>query len=155
MNDLVKERLAKFYSLPVELMTDEADLYLLSILSLYFREDQGKRDGIKITDVDVANLSLSRKELIMDEEGSKLDIYLSPLLKKDIPVAIRERAYYKDHIGRDGFSNHLLETVLCIMELSDAFGWDFMEFPDDDETKRRVKDLIQFIVQNNFKTIEN
>ena len=67
MKKIIKERLTKFFHLPVELMTDEADLYILSILSLYFREEQGKRDGIKITDVDVEKLHLSRKDLIMEE----------------------------------------------------------------------------------------
>ncbi|GAB2765728.1 hypothetical protein [Salinimicrobium soli] len=156
MERVVKDRLAKFFSLPVELITEEADLYILSVLSLYFREEQGKSDNIKISDVDVEKLCLSRNDLVMDEEGSKLDIYLNHLLNKSVPTEIREKSCFKDHIGRDGFTRHLLETVLCIMEISKEFNCDFMEFPEDDEKQMTVNDLIQFVVlQNNSRAIKD
>ena len=90
----------------------------------------------------------------MDEERNTLDIYLGHLLNKDIPAEIRDKSCYKDNIGRDGFSGHVLESVLCIMEISDAFNCDFMQFPDD-EKHITVKDLVEFVVQKNTRTIKN
>lgn len=91
----------------------------------------------------------------MAEEGSKLDIYLSELLKTDLPAEVRAKACYNDHVGRDGFSNHLLETVLCVMETSDEFNCDFTEFPEEDDTRLTVKELVQFVIRKNFRVIQN
>lgn len=155
MKNMVKQSLEKFFELPTNFITDEADLYILTILSMYFKEGDAERDGIKKCDIDVSKLKLSRKDLRMDEDGNKLNIYLKELLKEELPTALREKARYEDSIGQDGFSGHLLETILCMMEISTIFNCGSMEFPEDDDSRIQVIDLVKFVAQGNSEIIKN
>ncbi|MFN4763695.1 hypothetical protein ACKGJN_11265 [Gillisia sp. Q332] len=152
---MVKQNLEKFFELPANFITDEADLYILTILSMYFKEGQAERDGIKKFDIDVSKLYLSRKDLRMDEDGNKLNIYLKELLKEELHASVREKAHYQDDIGQDGFSGHLLESILCMMEISSIFTCGYMEFPEDDDSRMQVVDLVKFVVQGNSEIIKN
>jgi hypothetical protein len=155
MKNMVKQSLQKFFELPANFITDEADLYILTILSMYFKEGDAERDGIKKCDVDVSKLKLSRNDLRMDADGNKLNIYLKELLKEELPTALKEKARYEDSIGQDGFSGHMLESILCIMEISAIFKFGFMKFPEDDDSRMQVNDLVKFVVQRNFKIIKD
>ena len=155
MKNMVKQSLGKFLELPINFFTDEADLYVLSILSLYFKEGDAKKDGIKKCDVDISKLNLTRNDLRMDIDGNKLNIYLKELLKGELPDSIREKAQYQDEIGRDGFSGHVLESILCLMEISAFFNCGSMGFSEENDSRMQVIDLVHFVVQKNSKIIKN
>lgn len=155
MKNIVKHSLEKFFSLPSHFITEEADLYILAILSLYFKGGQATRDGITNSEIDPVKLMLSRDDLKIEGKGRKIKIHLKELLQQDLPTALKKKAHFQDEVGNDGFSSHMLEVVLCILEISKQFNCDFMEFPEEEKVKTSVNEFLEFVVQNSSKLTKN
>lgn len=114
METEIKEYLSDYFELPLDFITDNAELNTLSVLSLFFKEGCEREFDISKDDIDPQKLSISVKDLPDKVILNKWKIYLGNLLKNKNK---HKAVYYIDEIGRDGFSEHLLHMVLCYLEI--------------------------------------
>ncbi len=138
MQHMIKDYLIKYFELPAEFFREEANLYILSVLSLFFAETKENSSEIKTSDIDPDKLSMEINELENTVNGSNLKINLNQLLKVPKP----EPVFFQDYIGRDGFCEYQLHMALCILEMPEKQE-NLLQHPNLLDNARTVGEFMQ------------
>lgn len=138
MENLIINYLKGYFKLPAGFIRPEADLNILSVLSLYFNKDNFQHQSISLNDIDTKKLSRGIDDLIIEREENTLKIHLNRILK-DFEF---KNAVFTNTIGRDGFCEFHLHLFLAILELPDKISRESKDQLKLD-TARTVKDIFK------------
>lgn len=146
MQNLIINYLEDYFKLPARFIRPEADLNILSVLSLYFDKDNKRHQSISLDEIDPGKLSLDIDDLEIQREEDKLEIGLNKVLK----TSKYKRVVFPDIIGRDSFCEFHLHFFLAILELPEKVS----RRPKDQsklDTAKNVGDIFKgFDITYNF-----
>ena len=112
---LIKEYLSVYFKLKPELIVEDANLYVLAIFSMFFRE-QAEGFGITQDDVDPGALKQDTWDIKHYRETREIfRIYLDRYLRSGSRSCGRP-VYFDDPVGADGFMEFQFLAWLCTID---------------------------------------
>src|SRR5690606_36487541 len=112
---LIREYLSVYFKLKPELIAEDANLYVLAIFSMFFRE-QAEGFGITQDDVDPGALKQDTWDKKHYRETREIfRVYLDRYLRSGSRT-LASPVYFEDHVGRDGFMEFQFHTWMCVLE---------------------------------------
>jgi len=107
MEKEITQELSNHFELPQDFFKADAALLTLSMISLYFKEGEAKKQGVDLKDIEPEQLHIPIKELKKEKIPGGVRIFLDPLVNR----SKKGKVFYEAEIGQDGFSDHLLELL--------------------------------------------